>query len=94
VVSPLFNLVDLLGVEVSCVLGGEGLVDTGDCGTLDGEGGLRPGVDGVVVGCVCGGGVGCGAGGGIDATSLYVRDAGDGVGGGCSVGGVGGGRGC
>ncbi len=63
---------DLLGVEVSCVLGGDGLVDTGDWGTLEGEGGLRPGVDGVVVGCVRSGGVGGGAGGGVDATSLYV----------------------
>ena len=63
---------DLLGVEVSCVLGSDGLVDTGDWGTLEGEGGLRPGVDGVVVGCVRGGGVGGGAGGRVDATSLYV----------------------
>ena len=67
-VSPLFNLVDLLGVEVSCVLGGDSLVDTGDGGTLGGEGGARPGVEGVLVGCVRGGGVG----GEVDATSLYV----------------------
>ncbi len=68
----MFSLLDLLGVEVSCVLGGNGLVDTGDLGTLEGEGGSHPGIDGVVVGCVRGGGVGGGAGGGVDATSLYV----------------------
>ena len=47
---------DLLGVAESCILGGDGLIDTRDWGTLEGEGGSRPGVHGVVVGCVCGGG--------------------------------------
>ena len=47
---------------MSCVLGGDGLFDTGDGGTLVGEGGAHPVVESVLVSCVHGE---------VDVTSLY-----------------------